>query len=91
MDGGAGVPGGVPGDRRVDREGGACGFWWNGQTRAAIHPVTPGRTWDQLEASLKGIIASHPSCSVWPPAEPGGPSPLYRDLPDHDIELIPVV
>lgn len=66
-------------------------FWWNGQTRAAIHPVTPGRTWDQLEASLKGIIASHPSCSVWPPAEPGGPSPLYRDLPDHDIELIPVV
>lgn len=66
-------------------------FWWDGQTRAPITPVTPGRTWAQLEQVLKGLIAAHPSCSTWPPTSPGGTSAVYRDIPAADIELIPVV
>ncbi len=66
-------------------------FWWDGQTRAAITPVTPGRTWEQLEAALKRLIASHPNCETWPPATVGGARGLWADMAPEDLELIPVV
>ena len=66
-------------------------FWWDGQTRAPITAITPGRTWEQLEAALKRIIASHPACETWPPATVGGARGLWADFAPEDIELIPVV
>ncbi|MCC6227226.1 MAG: N-acetylmuramoyl-L-alanine amidase [Microthrixaceae bacterium] len=59
-------------------------WWWNGQTRALIQPRTAGRTWTQIEASLRNLIALHPSATTWPDGA------LHRDLEDWDLELIPI-
>jgi hypothetical protein len=63
---------------------------WDGQCRTAL-TIAAGRDWgSDVEPSLKRLIAQHPSMSVWPSDTPGGPSALFKQLSQADIDLIPV-
>ena len=59
-------------------------FWWDGQTRAEVQPRPGDFDGEGLALALKRLVDAHPSARPW---DDGA---LWRDVPAHDLALIPV-